>query len=107
MSNVFQFPDRLAQRASEDDCGGPLLGIPYMVVFDRLMEANFNLFRLISCMDVAEGLEMFLDPLLYPGQILVDLSGFLEAEDLRGLYRIDLTDYSLVKLEATPLKHFN
>jgi hypothetical protein len=105
MSNVFQFPDRMAKRIDDEDRELgllPLLGIPHLEVFSRVVDSNTDMFERLGCYEIAESVELFLHP-DYGATILADV-------DFPGgptsLFSVDSKTYRLTKLSDSPLMYF-
>jgi len=105
MADVRKFPNRFRERFEEDDNPytqglPPLLNLPRQYVFDQVFEVNREFLGVIDY-DVADMVEFFEDG-RYPGAVLVDIS----IPGIRGLYRVDLDSFILVKIMDNTLIHF-
>jgi len=105
MVDIRQFPNRFREIFEEDNNPytqglPPLLNLPRQHVFDRVFEVNMEFLGLLNY-DTVDLIEFFEDS-RYPGQILVDV----DIPSIRGLYRVDINSFVLVKIVDTPLVHF-
>ncbi len=107
MSNVLEFPNKFRDTSDTDIGLYPLLGIPHLEVFDRVVSANQEMLHYTEtdCLTLAESLELFMDP-EHPGKVLADIDDWEGVTGLRGVYEVDMNDYTLRRMGKSPLHHF-
>jgi len=103
MSNVFKFPDRLAQRIEENPYTAKRMfaGMPASDFYELVFRENFKMLGLEESDDIVHVIEFFTSE-EYPNRVLADIG----MPSLRGLYSVELEGYSLLKLDDEPLIHF-
>jgi hypothetical protein len=101
MGNLLKFPDKFKKQINEDTgLVFELQGLDTEAVMDKVFEVNLEFFGMLNY-DTVDLIEFFTDN-RYPGAILVDI----DIPDIRGLYRVDLDQFYLIKIMDNTLIHF-
>ncbi len=101
MGNILSFPDKFKKQINEDTgLVFELQGLDTEEVLDQVFSVNYEFLGVLDY-DTVDLIEFFTDR-RYPGQILVDIN----IPDIRGLYRVDLDQFNLIRIMDNPLIHF-
>lgn len=107
---ILHFPNKELQQLTGDreldSRVAPSLGVFDRVdIMEAVFEVNFDFLGIRTDVWAVDLVEFFCLP-KDPNTVFVDIDALPHDDLARGLYKVDLSTYELIKLSDKPLRHF-